>query len=307
MTPESPKEANAPDLFNKDKPHCAICGKPARHNVPRLGPDGGWIHQDGTHLCLLPAQQLACEAAQVATPTSPDHAKLAEECAREIDRIDGVSCKCEPHVIKKGLRPEVVAALITARVVEPLVRKRQAAQWACDAAILNQKEAVSRLTALTSERDTAKADYRAMRQAWEEVSAERDGLKAEVESLKTLWTEMRVVLAQSRNANCLASYGATQVDAVEAANKILNVMPQDVRSELAALRTALSSARSDEERLEWLENTGGQLTARAKQRERYDMGKFWEWIGWEISHDAKTVRGCIDQARAAAGSGENRK
>lgn len=64
--------------------------------------------------------------------------------------------------------------------------------------------------------------------------------RAEGERLKTLWTEMRVVLAQSRDANCLASYGAAQVDAVEAANKILNTMPADMGNALATLRTLAS-------------------------------------------------------------------
>lgn len=61
-------------------------------------------------------------------------------------------------------------------------------------------------------------------------------LREENESLKTLWTDMRVVLTQSRNANCLASYGAAQADAVEAANRILNVMPKDVTTERENLR-----------------------------------------------------------------------
>lgn len=36
-------------------PTCAVCGKPARHNVPRLGASAGWVHaHDGSHLCAVP-------------------------------------------------------------------------------------------------------------------------------------------------------------------------------------------------------------------------------------------------------------
>lgn len=42
--------------------------------------------------------------------------------------------------------------------------------------------------------------------------------------LRTLWTEARVVVAEGRDANCLVSYGATQVEAVEMANAWLDKM-----------------------------------------------------------------------------------
>lgn len=42
--------------------------------------------------------------------------------------------------------------------------------------------------------------------------------------LRTLWTEARVVVAKGRDANCLVSYGATQVEAVEMANAWLDKM-----------------------------------------------------------------------------------
>lgn len=38
-----------------DQPYCMNCGKPMKHNVPRLGPDGGWVHADtGYPLCGKP-------------------------------------------------------------------------------------------------------------------------------------------------------------------------------------------------------------------------------------------------------------
>lgn len=39
-------------LFDLTKPHCLACGKEMKHNVPRLGDAGGWIHSDtGFPLC----------------------------------------------------------------------------------------------------------------------------------------------------------------------------------------------------------------------------------------------------------------
>jgi len=49
--------------------------------------------------------------------------------------------------------------------------------------------------------------------------------QAENAKLRELWTEARAVVIQSRDANCLISYGAAQCNAVEAANKWLNKMP----------------------------------------------------------------------------------
>lgn len=45
-------------------------------------------------------------------PNDPKPSQAAMDAADEIDRIDGVTCKCEPGAIKKGLRTEVVAAII---------------------------------------------------------------------------------------------------------------------------------------------------------------------------------------------------
>jgi hypothetical protein len=87
--------------------------------------------------------------------------------------------------------------------------------------------------------------------------------RKENEALRTLWTEMRVVLVQSRNANCLASYGSAQVDAVEACNKILNVMPADIGGLLDALRAQLAEAKKDGERLDWLDQQSTYSSGRA--------------------------------------------
>lgn len=84
-----------------------------------------------------------------------------------------------------------------------------------------------------------------------DIMAERDQLRAEVERLKvdnealrTLWTEIRVVLIQSRAANCLCSYGAQQADAVEAANAVLNRMPPDITNERDQLRAEVAELRA---------------------------------------------------------------
>lgn len=48
--PNQPPSQNNP--VDGEKATCGVCGKPARHNVPRLGPAGGWVHaHDGSHLC----------------------------------------------------------------------------------------------------------------------------------------------------------------------------------------------------------------------------------------------------------------
>lgn len=52
-------------------------------------------------------------------------------------------------------------------------------------------------------------------------------LRADNDALRKLWTDARVVMAQSRAANCVCAYGAIQADAVEAVNKWMNTMPDD--------------------------------------------------------------------------------
>lgn len=58
-----------------------------------------------------------------------------------------------------------------------------------------------------------------------QLRRENARLREESTKLRELWTEARVVVAKSRDANCLMSYGAAQVDAVEACNAWLNKMP----------------------------------------------------------------------------------
>jgi len=61
------------------------------------------------------------------------------------------------------------------------------------------------------------------------MTARAEKAEAERDALRTLWTEARVVVAQSRDANCLASYGKAQCDAVAAANAWLDKMPATVK------------------------------------------------------------------------------
>lgn len=82
----------------------------------------------------------------------------------------------------------------------------------------------------------------------------------------------------------------------------LHSLACDAPKWLAALTAAESEnarLREDSARIDFLDKVGGELTARAKERERYDMGKFHEWTGFDESHTGKTVRECIDAARAA--------
>ena len=69
------------------------------------------------------------------------------------------------------------------------------------------------------------AHERAELQIQRALDAATAELRNENASLRELWTEMRVVLTQSRDANCMMGYGKAQHDAVEAANRVLNKMP----------------------------------------------------------------------------------
>jgi hypothetical protein len=110
---------------------------------------------------------------------------------------------------------------------------------------------------LTAERDALKAGNEQLRAGLHAQEAELTALRARLEqaegerdAARALWTEMRVVLAQSRDANCLCSYGATQVDAVEAANAILNRMPADYQTDLAKEKARADAAEALVERLQ---------------------------------------------------------
>jgi hypothetical protein len=74
------------------------------------------------------------------------------------------------------------------------------------------------------------------------ICAEVVALQEENYRLRTLWTEARAVVTQSRNANCLISYGKVQCDAVAAANAWLDKMPNDCPRDIMTTGTELIAA-----------------------------------------------------------------
>jgi hypothetical protein len=211
-----------------------------------------------------------------ATPDSVSHsghsdlARLSEAAAKE---SCVALCFDSPYVLHK------LSAIIT-RHFEPMARKVEelrSKEVAYQKAVANYDEWVKRRT------ETVDA-----------LRAENERLRAELDALRTLWTEMRVVLAQSRDANCLCSYGATQVNAVQAANAILNKMPTDIATELTALR-------ADKERLDWLEAL---VWNQANAIELFEGDNGAIVLGhpdWEQS--AESIRSVLDAARNATGQG----
>lgn len=52
-------------------PYCADCGKDMKHNVPRLGPDGGWVHADTGQLSCGPYVAPILSAAGTGSSDTP--------------------------------------------------------------------------------------------------------------------------------------------------------------------------------------------------------------------------------------------
>lgn len=91
----TPSHGDKPPYLIADNPPpgpcCAVCKQPARHNVPRLGPDGGWIHADGTHLCPLPAPPIP-----PITPTcTPAGAKEPRLLGGPVERFEPPAPACD--------------------------------------------------------------------------------------------------------------------------------------------------------------------------------------------------------------------
>ena len=52
---------------------CMNCGREMRYNVPRLGPDGGFVHADtGSFLCDDPITQSAATVYSLVAPAIED-------------------------------------------------------------------------------------------------------------------------------------------------------------------------------------------------------------------------------------------
>jgi hypothetical protein len=88
-----------------EAPTCARCGKPARHNVPRIGAAGGWVHEDGSHLCTEPEQErLTKHDAEAILQVIAAHQPLT---TRSLPRRAGLFALCEMlERIAAGTEPQ---------------------------------------------------------------------------------------------------------------------------------------------------------------------------------------------------------
>lgn len=69
---KSPPEVAQPDFC------CSSCGKPMRYNVPRLGPDGGFVHAaTGSLSCAATTAADARSRTQVAVDNAIEHVNPA--------------------------------------------------------------------------------------------------------------------------------------------------------------------------------------------------------------------------------------
>lgn len=157
----------------------------------------------------------------------------------------------------------------------------QAALAAKDAEIAMANDAAAKGTkardiadALTQQlaakdREIAELKDKVVSAAWEygKQKTRAEKAEAELDALRTLWTEARVVVAQCRDANCLASYGKAQCDAVAAANAWLDKMP-------ATVKRTIDDASNTEWQLQRVIAERDHLRAeveRLKRRDSFDL------------------------------------
>jgi hypothetical protein len=91
-------------------PTCNICKRPAKYSVPRLGPDGGFVHADGTHLCPTPAPTPRTDAVWQRGASILEHAQQLETelAASDLDRnrlwTEAAKAKVELDTLKAELK-----------------------------------------------------------------------------------------------------------------------------------------------------------------------------------------------------------
>lgn len=73
-------------LFNKESPDkstgtwCMDCGDAMRHNVPRMGPEGGWVHKSTGSLLCGPRKEVQWTVSSDTNYLATE--ELKERCAR---------------------------------------------------------------------------------------------------------------------------------------------------------------------------------------------------------------------------------
>ncbi len=86
-TPESPKLEAPEGGYQYNPAHkvatCGKCGREMRHNVPRLGDDGGFIHLNGDLSCPAPTASPALPPGQIAEDVAMVMSQYFAACMRE--------------------------------------------------------------------------------------------------------------------------------------------------------------------------------------------------------------------------------